>query len=284
MSFAAALRLVVSLAVMPLAATPAISRPLDEVIASGSLRIIAYLDNQPFSWEADNGDLKGIDVDLGRAIAEELGVKPEIVLRMQGEKADDDLRANVWKGPLTGGGVGDVMMHVPIDKEFASRNKEAVIGNSYFEERVAIAVDRDRLTEIKSFDIFKTERIAVQVGSVGDYFLMTYDDGALINNIRHYVKSPDGAKRFLAKETVALMDVRSRIEGLMHELGATPTILEPAMPNIVRSSWVVGMAVNEKSRDLRDAVGKALDSLRNSGRLQQIFNRYGVSYFAPPTY
>jgi polar amino acid transport system substrate-binding protein len=263
------------------ASSPVQARPLDDVVASGTLRVIAYLDNKPFSWESEKGELLGIDVELGKAIAEELGVKPEIVLRMQGEKADDDLRGNVWRGPLTGGGVGDLMMHVPIDREFAARNTQAVIGNAYFEERVAVAVDPNRISEITSFDLFKSEKIAVQLGTVADYFLMTHADGALIENVNHYVKPPDGAKLFASRETPALMGVRSHIEGLLHEAGVKATILEPPMPTIVRSKWQVGMAVDEKSRDLRDAVGRALISLRNSGKLEQIFAKYGVSYISP---
>lgn len=269
-------------AAMLLSIQSAKSRPLDDVVASGTLRIIAYADNRPFSWEGSAGEPRGIDVDLGRAIALKLGVKAEIVLRMQGEQVDDDLRANVWKGPLTGGGVGDIMMHVPTDKDFVNRNREAVIGNAYFEERVAVAVDSDRLTNITSFDIFKTQPIAVQLGTVADYFLLTYDDGALINNVHHYVRPPEGAERFLAKETIALMGVRSQIEGLLYEKRAKTTILEPPMPGIARSRWVVGMAVSEQSRDLRDAVGNALNDLRKTGQLQKIFAAYGVSYFPPP--
>lgn len=274
-------RAAIALAVLCTNTAIAPARPLDEVTASGTLRVIAYLDNKPFSWEDDDRKPRGIDVDLAGAIAEELGVKSEVVLRMQGEKADDDLRGNVWRGPLTGGGVGDIMMHVPIDREFAARNTEAVIGNPYFEERVAVAVDPARIPAIKSFDLFKTEKIAVQLGTVADYFLMTHDRGALIENVNHYVKPPDGAKLFMSGGVPALMGVRSHIEGLLHEAGVKPTILEPEMPTIVRSRWLIGMAVNEKSRDLRDAVGRALVTLKNNGKLDEIFSRHGVSYISP---
>lgn len=273
------------LAAMLCAAGPAQSRPLDEVVETGTLRVIAYLDNKPFSWSDndDGSDPKGIDVDLARALAGALGVKADVILRVQGEKADDDLRGNVWRGPLTGGGVGDVMMHVPIDREFTARNPEAVIGNAYFEERVVVAVDRDKLPGFATFDIFRQQQILVQIGTVADYFLMTYAGGALISNVQHYVRPTDGVRRFLDGEAPALMGVRSNIEGLLHEQRAKPVILEPQMETIVRSRWVVGMAVNEKSRDLRDALGGAMQSLRESGKLEQIFSRYGVTYLAPPT-
>ena len=260
---------------------PIAARPLDEVVGSGVLRVIAYLDNAPFSWD-DNGTPKGIDVDIAKAIANELGVKPEIILRMPGEKGDDDLRVNVWKGPLTGGGVGDLMMHVPIDRAFAARNPEAVIGNPYFQERIALAIDSDRTGLNPTFDIFKRMKIGVQLGTVSDYFLMRFEDGSLIDNISHHVRAEDGAKEFKSKEIAALMGQRARIEALLHDIGVTPRIAEPVMDGIVRSQWVVGMAWKENSRDLGYHVQADLEKLKANGKLAEIFRSYGVTYIEPP--
>jgi polar amino acid transport system substrate-binding protein len=262
-------------------ASVCLARPLDEVMAAKSLRVIAYLDNAPFSWEAD-GKSKGIDVDLGRAIARELGIEAEVVLRIQGENEDDDLRGNVWRGPLTGGGVGDIMMHVPVDKEFAIRNKEAVIGNPYYQERVSVAIHPELTGEKPTFDVFKDKKISVQIGTVSDYFLMTYRDGALIENIAHHVKPAVGAKEFASKETAAWMGVRSAIEALLHDSGTKATFVEPNMDGIVRSDWIVGMAWKENSRDLGYAIQAALDKIKQSGELERIFAAYGVSYTPPP--
>lgn len=261
---------------------PAIARPLDEVIASGTLRVIAYFDNAPFSFE-DNGKPKGIDVDLADAIARELGVKAEIVLRMQGEEVDDDIRANVWRGPLTGGGVGDLMMHVPIDRELALRNTEAVLGNAYFEERVGLAIHPDLTGADPTFDVFKTDRkVGVQLATVADYFLMTYTDGALIPNVSHHIKAEIGAREFARREVAALMGVRSKMEALLAREGLEPVIVEPDMTGIVRRSWLVGMAWKENSRDLGYAVQAALEKIRDSGELAEICKAYGVRYTPPP--
>jgi ABC-type amino acid transport substrate-binding protein len=267
--------------VAPVLVAPVAARPLDEVKASNLLRVVAYDDNRPFSW-SEGGVAKGIDVEIGRALARKLGVEADIILRMQGEKVDDDLRANVWRGPLSGGPLGDVMLHVPIDKELIVRNPEAVMGNAYFEERVSVAIDPARTGENPGFDAFKRERVGVQLGTVADYFLMFYESGALRSNIDHFVKPVDGVDRFIAKKYAGLMGVRSHIEGLLHEKGAKAPFVEPPMPGIVRSSWIVGTAVKENSRDLHYAVGNILAEMQESGELARIFASHGVTYI-PPT-
>ena len=277
--FPAPFTLAALLLVMP--ADNAHARPLDEVIEAKSLKVILYEDNKPFSW-TDGEVAKGIDVDLARALAKELGVNADVVLRMQSERADGDIRANVTRGPLTGGGTGDVMLHLPFDEDFAARFKEAVFINPYFEERVALAIDPKRIPPDSNFQIFKKEKIGVKLATVADYFLMGFEDGALVNNISHYVRDPVGLKEFTDGETAAILGVRSETEGLLHEVGAKATFIEPDMTGIIRKSWAVGMAVNEKSRDLGEALGKALGKLKESGELTKIFANYGVTYVAPP--
>lgn len=258
------------------------ARPLDDVIESKVLRVVVYADNAPFSWEDEKGTPHGIDVEIGKALAEEIGVKPQIIVRVQGEDLGDDLRGNVWKGPLTGGGVGDLMLHVPTDRELAMRNPEAVIGNPYFQETVALAINPGKISKNVTFDAFKAQPIGVKLGTVSDYFLMTFEDGALINNVHHHTKAPLGIKAFLEGEFAAILGVRSELEGLLHEQGGKADFTTPPMDGIFRSEWVVGTAVNETSRDLGYAVGAAITKMREDGRLKSIFSKFGVTYLPPP--
>lgn len=270
-----------SLTIVALCAPSALSRPLDEVVEAGVLRVVSYANNAPFSFE-ENGAPAGINVELARKIARELGVEAEIILRMQGEAADDDIRANVWRGPLTGGGVGDIMMSVPIDREFAIRNPEAVFGNAYFQEQVALAAPTEKAAEITSFDVFKTEKVAVQLGTVADYFLMTYQRGALIANVSHHLKPEQGVRQLIDRDVSALMGIRSRLEHLLLSQSNEMTFVNLPIPGIVRKDWVVGMAWREDSRDLGYAVEAALDKLRESGELAASFEKFGVTYVPPP--
>ena len=261
-------------------AAPALARPLDEVIETKVLRICVYEDNEPFSWTKD-GEATGIDVEIGKALATKLGVAPEIIIRMQGEKVDQDLRYNIVRGTLGGGIAGDVMMHVPVDKELGQQVKDAVIGNAYFRQQVALAVHPDRAGEIASFDVFKAEKIGVQLATVSDYFLMRYDNGALVPNVAHHVKPIQGVQRFITKETLAILGVRSNLEALLKSKNQPAKWVNPPMPGIVRASWVLGTAVSERSRDLGHAVGAALGDMATEGTLKSIFEKYGVTYLPP---
>ena len=73
----------------------AMARTLEEVKASGQLSVFVYDDYPPYSFK-EGGKLKGIDVELGRLMAEALGVNVSYLVRPADENVDDDLRINVW--------------------------------------------------------------------------------------------------------------------------------------------------------------------------------------------
>ena len=94
---------------------------LDEIIARGTVIIGAYRDYPPYSFE-ENGEIKGTDIEVGKIIAQALGVKPLFELRNADENVDADLRNHVWRGPLVGGSVVNIMLHMPLDPELSLRN------------------------------------------------------------------------------------------------------------------------------------------------------------------
>ncbi|MBL8286278.1 MAG: hypothetical protein JNL15_15570, partial [Acinetobacter johnsonii] len=78
-----------ALAALPLATQlPAqADEQLDAIRKSGRLSIAVYDDFPPYSQAG-----KGIDVDLGKALAEKLGLVPVIVEFKADENMNDDLR------------------------------------------------------------------------------------------------------------------------------------------------------------------------------------------------
>ena len=146
-------------------AVSAAAVPLDDVVARGVVRIAVYRDFPPFSYRED-GVLKGADVDLGKAIGEKLGLRVDFMELTADETMDDDLRNAVWKGPILGGGVADIMMHVPVNRTFAQRNDLVVIFGAYQRETYAVARDPARVSETAGFPVFQTEKVGVEHGAL----------------------------------------------------------------------------------------------------------------------
>ena len=256
------------------------SRPLDDVLTSRVLNVVVYDDLAPYSWEQD-GVAKGIDADIARAIARELGVEANILVRPPGEEVDDDLRSNIWQGPRFGGTIGDVMMHIPVDRELAARNNLVAISNPYFHERIALATHPDLVTDDEGLDAFRTRKIAVQFSTSAHYYLAFALNGTIRKNVHPYKKLSDAADTFLSRDSAGLMAPRGELEAVL--LGHTDKvrITEPELVTELKTNWNVGTAVNEDSRDLGYAIGSALDALRSSGELKEIFAKYGLTYVEP---
>jgi len=266
------------------AAGSAQARPLDEVREAGSLRVVVYTDFKPFAWETEDGKVVGIDADIARAIAQKLGVKADIIARAAGEEVDDDIRSNIWQGPRTGGVKGDVLMHVPMDRELIARNNLAAISNAYYHEHVILALKTDVLGAEASLDAFadgKSNKVACQFATSTHYFLAFTRDGKLRNNVSPFAKFESAAENFLEGGSAGLMGRRAQIEDALHGKDLRLQFSEPEFPETLRSKWNVGMAVSEDSRDLSYAIGGALREMKSSGELERIFEKYGVSYVAP---
>lgn len=256
------------------------ARPFDEVIALGKLVVFVYKDYAPYSWY-DGDELKGIDVEIGRAFGEDLGVEVEFLVRGADENIDDDLRVNIWKGDLIHRKAADVMLHVPVDKEVDIRNELAVITAPYFLEQMAVVVDSKELPELPTFARFVYKPIAVEVDTAGDFFLSNAFGGQLHNSIRRGRTFAEAVEVFESGEAVGLMGSRAQAEWVAHVSKRESALHQPPMPGIVRQSWPIGIAVKHDSRDLGYALGDVITELINSGKLDEITKSYGVSYVKP---
>lgn len=260
-------------------AAPATARPLDDVRRSGTLVIAVYKDFAPWSFEVD-GEPQGIDVEIGKILAAGIGVRAEFMVRMAGEDVDTDLRANVWRGDVVEKKRADVMLHVPVDHDLQLRNTEAVICCRYGEERMAVAFDPDKVP-VKSFAAFRSRRIAVELDSTGDIWLSAAFGGALGANIDRGRTFAAAAETFLSGRDPALMAPRAQLEWVAAKAPHPVAIEEWPMLGIVRSSWPIGLAVRDNSRDLGHALDQVIEDATADGRLDEAHRRFGVTRIAP---
>lgn len=255
-----------------------IGRSLDRIREDGWIEFALYEDYRPWSWQ-EAGQPRGIDVDIARLIAADLGVEARIRLVTAGETLDADLLNYVYKGAAVGGHVSNVMLHVPYDVDYACRFDQVVFTGQYASERLAIAYDLASYPEKGPTPaVFRYDTVGVENDSISDFFLTSVAHGATADKV-HRFKSTGAAMEGLARhEVMAVMGPRAEIDAAMAEGLA---VHEPGLLGLARSKWTLGVAVSFQHRPLAYAVDDAIAAALADGRIAAIFAGYGVDYMAP---
>ncbi|WP_044872578.1 transporter substrate-binding domain-containing protein [Pseudomonas sp. LFM046] len=268
-------------------------RPFDDIIDSGVLKVAVYENFPPYSFQ-ENGQARGVDVDLAQALAESLDLKLELLWITPGEKLDDDLRNFIWKGHYMRPGVlADVMLRVPYDRDFAQKrndvgeisNDQVVMFGPYQRERWQVAYDSRRLPEVPSMGVFQFHPIGVELDSVPSFYLTSVFAGRLSRNTHHY-PGPGAAFEGMRKAEVdAVMALRGELDWLEHQ-AHDPQILnaDNTYPNLGQPDWDIGMAVHESNRQLANALEETVDVMVHDGRMEKLYAGYGLRYELPGLY
>ena len=260
----------------PLAATlPELlsATPLSKVKSSGSLVVGLYKDMPPF-----HADGAGIDVELGRALAESLGVAFSPLPFPADENMGDDLRNMVWKGHYLGYGPADVLLHVPVDRPLMEANPQVRVFAPYWRERVMIARNVEQLPALDSLAALAGKAVAVPGQSLAGWLLIGAEGGALRDSLS--TKWNDGveaAKALQRGEVLAAAGLASELQAVLR--GDARFVIEPLpSPRAPRDGWAVGMAVQKDAPELAQALQAAVNQLAGSGRLAEIFARANLAW------
>lgn len=267
------------LAAAPLAAAlPAQADGLAAVRERGRLRIAVYNDFPPYSMAGG----KGIDADLGRAIAARLGLAPEVVGYNADEDMNDDLRNMVWKGHYLGTPPADVMLHVPVDEHLAKANDKVRIFGAYHRETLALARNPQRVPALSgsaavALEIFTREKVGVETATLADSFLLGVMNGRLRDNVVHFKTVADAANGLADGRVAAVLAPRAELEAALR--GKEGFVLErPQLAELKIEGWPLGMAVKVEDAELAEAIAKALAELKEDGTLAGIFRKHGISH------
>ena len=262
------------------AAAPLAARPLEDVRATGVLRVTVYRDFKPYSW-IENGRARGIDVEIAEGLARKLGVKADFNELRADDNLDDDLRNGVWKGTILGRAPGDVMMHVPFDKTIEAKNDLVKLTGPYHNDRLVLIVASKKAAEASDFALFEKEKIGVVVGSLADLILMSARDRKLIRNVVHFRNSEGAAQAFERGEVQALYGPASEIEPLRAQSQSHLAILSP--PTSLPHEWSLGLAIRTNAQDLSAVLAQALETMKNNGEMERIFAGHGIVWANPAT-
>jgi len=249
---------------------------MDAIHKRGRLKVAVYNDFPPYSNAG-----KGIDVDLGRALAARLGLQAEIIGFMAGEDMGDDLRNMVWKGHYLRGDPADVMLRVPVDPLFAKEHAQARIFGAYQQEvmgmaRVASRIPVPNGSAAVALEVFTREKIGVEGDTLADAFLGSVLQGRLRSNVSHFRSIGEAVAALKDERVAAVMAPLSELEGAL--AGETRFAVEEArLGELSPRRWAIGMAVKADSGDLATALTDALAALQKDGTVAAIFKRHGVT-------
>lgn len=247
--------------------------PLAKVKARGSLVVGLYKDLPPF-----HADGAGIEVELGRALAESLGVRFSPLPFPADENMNDDLRNMVWKGHFLGYGPADVLLHVPVDRPLMEANPQVSVFAPYWRERVVIARALDRLPTLDTLAELRGQPVAVPGQSLAGWLLIGADGGAYREQLRTQWKDGTQAARALQRgEVVAAAGLASELHAVLR--GDTRYAIDALpLPRAPRDGWAVGMAVKRDATELAQALQGAVNELAASGRMAEIFARGNLAW------
>jgi ABC-type amino acid transport substrate-binding protein len=255
-----------------------VGQELDEIIDRGWIGFAVYDDYPPYSFE-EKGKPRGIDIEIGRLVADELGVEPRFKFVGAGENLETDLRNNLRTGALIGGAVSNVMLRVPYDSAFTCRVEQVVFTGQYMTEGIAIAYRKELYPEEKPVPAyFRFDTVAVENDSIADFYLTSLAGGQLGANIRRFPAMEDAMQALASGEVAAAMGPRAQLD---YGLTADLDVHQPPLPGFAVGNWTIGLGVNFRYRPLGYAIDDAIYSALSDGRIAAIFESYGLS-FTPP--
>jgi ABC-type amino acid transport substrate-binding protein len=250
---------------------------LDEVKQKGILRVAVYDDLEPFSEKG-----KGIDVEIGKALAAKLGFKADVFEFDAGEDMGDDFRNMIWKGHYLNPRMADVMLHVPVDKVLMEKNDKVHIFAPYFNEQIAILRNTVKIPVFVGLEAFTRVKIGVEGDTISDHFMVGALGGRFRDSVVHYKKIPLACEALKEEKIEVIMGSRSQIEACFDGKIPAKFALTPFTDGgISVKDWNLGLAVKADSPQLGKMLEDAMKSLRDDGTIQKIFEKHGVSYQQP---
>lgn len=227
-----------------------------DTVEEGTLTVCSEVPYEPFEFEDESTDsgYSGFDIDLMDAIADELGLELAVV-----NAGFDDLTS----GAAMAAGTCDLAASAMTITE--EREENVDFSDPYYNAAQSLLVKSD--SDVATLEDLAGSRIGVQSGTTGEAYAQENapDDAEL-------VAFDAGADLFLALESgdidAILQDLPVNVERASQD--DTIEVVET-----YETDENYGFAFPEEgSEDLLEAVNTALQTLRDEGTYDEIYNKY----------
>lgn len=226
---------------------------LASVKSTGEMKVGFCAQYPPFeSKNQTNGEFEGFDVDLGKAIAEELNVNASFI--------DAE-----WQGLLAGLNKGDYDMLITCMSKSETRGKNVNFSDVYYELPDVIVVRKDDET-IKGKEDLTNKVVGVQVGSGSEQLADSMQD--TFKEIKRYNYNPEAFTDLKFKRIDAVLVGYAYAVRQMKTDKSYKIVGEPlAQAEIV-------IVLPQGADALTAEVNSALKSIRDKGIYEKIENTW----------
>ncbi|MEN3183857.1 MAG: basic amino acid ABC transporter substrate-binding protein [Atribacterota bacterium] len=224
---------------------------LEAIKARGKIYIGTDATYPPMEFRDENGEIVGFDIDLGRAIAEELGVEAVFI-------------DTAWDGifPALDAGKFDIIISSTSITEERLKSKE--MSDPYYVTSQAIAVRKDNDT-IKGPEDLKGKIVAVQIGTTGD-LAVSEMEGVTV-------------KRFDTIDKAYMEVLNGRADAVVNDLSEVAYRMKmlPDMKIVAtfrEGEEKYGVTMRKGDLDLLAAINEALRKIKESGKYDEIYKKW----------
>ncbi|PKH89192.1 substrate-binding periplasmic protein [Colwellia sp. Bg11-28] len=268
------------------------ARSYDDIIESNEITVAVYSDFIPFSYQ-ENGEAKGIDIEVAKHIAKQLGVTLHFRWVTADENVEDDLRNNLWKGHFLKRSVADLMLRVPYDKAYSELrddigervHEQVHMFAPYHTESWKIVFNAKKIDDVSTMAVFQYHDIGVEVDSIPQFYLLSVFNGRMRNKTKQFPSLALAISAMSEQKIDAVMGLRSQVSHYQHQLDSpTYQLATNAFPMLGKQQWDIGMAVKSDYRQLGYAIADIVEAMISQGQMKKIFDQYHAVYQTPNLY
>lgn len=219
----------------------------------GSLVVGLCAQYPPFeSRNEKTGDLEGFDIDLGKALAEKMGVKAKF---MDAE----------WQGLLGGLKKGDYDILITCMSKSETRGENVNFSDVYYKLPDVIVVRKDD-TAVRGKADLKGKTVGVQLGSASELLADAMKD--VFKEIKRYNYNPEAFTDLKFKRLDAVLVGYAYAVNQMKADPSYKVVGEPL------SEAEVVMVLPKGADDLTSRINAALGKIREDGTYGKIYDRW----------
>lgn len=228
-----------------------------KLVKEGKLLIATSPDFPPFE-NLENGEMVGLDIEIGKAVAEKLGLEPEFV-----SLQFDSILTAVAAGTQADVGISGLT----VDPE---RAKTVDFSDSYYVDDLSVAAMKDNadITADNADEALNKEGvvIAVQSGSSGETYVKENYPKA---TVQPYGNSTDAFAALQSGQANAVCTNKAVVERMLANAYTDAQVVKS-----IATGEEYAVAVAQENKALTVAINKALEELQADGTIDALVAKY----------